>query len=460
MKKFPKIFLVIFLFLSLTNLNSFGFTEKTPSEVPGWILVWQDEFKGNQVDTGKWRVENADLDKNAEWQYYSPDEVYLENGFLVLRSQKRDKEKRNYTSGLVETKDRFTQTYGRFEIRAKLPRGQGIWPAIWLMNAVGKWPPEIDIVEMLGQEPDKVYMTNHFGTYPNNQLEGAPYVGLDFSKDFHTFTLEWEPEELRWYIDGVKRFSTKKNVPNVPFYIILNTAVGGNWPGYPDETTQFPQFHLIDYVAVYQRDIAGTKLLTTSAKDGWIETKPAGPRYKVNSHVEIIARPDIGYKFSSWSGDITGTKNPVKIKMDGHREVIAHFIKDPQGPKLLSRGAAVKASSTEKTGVEPVNVVDGDLSTRWSSQFSDPQWIYIDLGKVSNIRVIRLQWEAAYGKEYKIEISNDALNWKTIKEIKEDSGGTQNIWLKDTQARYVRLYGVSRATEWGYSLWEFEIFGD
>jgi beta-glucanase (GH16 family) len=250
MKKFIIGFLTV---LALFYAISAECRAKKSADIKGWKLVWEDEFENNTIDESKWRVENAALFKNHELQYYAPDDVILKNGFLVLRSQKRSMKGREYTSGLVETQGKFKQAYGRFEIRAKLPKGQGIWPAHWLMNAVGQWPPEIDIMELKGNEPHKIHMTNHYGKWPDNKHEGKDFVGPDFSKNFHTFAIEWEPDEIRWYIDGVKRFSTRKNVPAVPFYIVLNTAVGGDWPGNPDKTTKFPQYHEIDYVRVYSK---------------------------------------------------------------------------------------------------------------------------------------------------------------------------------------------------------------
>ena len=132
---------------------------------------------------------------------------------------------RAYTSGHVDTLGKFKQEYGRFEIRAKLPRGQGIWPALWMLPANREtWPPEIDIVELLGHEPNTIHMTNHFGVWPKNKLEGKDFTGPDFTKDFHVYALEWEPDELRWYVDGDLKHSTRKHIPKEPFYIILNTA--------------------------------------------------------------------------------------------------------------------------------------------------------------------------------------------------------------------------------------------
>ncbi|MCB9850010.1 MAG: family 16 glycosylhydrolase [Phycisphaerales bacterium] len=236
----------------------------------GWDMVWNDEFDGTTIDTSKWRVEDAFLVKNQELQYYAPDDVYLENGNLILRSQARQYwgwdtwnwRWFDYTSGLVETKGHFNRTYGRVEIRAKLPKTQGIWPAHWMLPSSNSWPPELDIMEMLGHEPNTVYTTHHWGNWPNVQSLGSSYEGPDYSAGFHTFALEWFPGRLDWYIDDALVFtSISSGIPNEPFYIILNTAVGGIWPGNPNGTTVFPQYHTIDYVRVYELIGAGAPLV-------------------------------------------------------------------------------------------------------------------------------------------------------------------------------------------------------
>jgi len=218
-----------------------------------WQLIFSDEFDGAAVDTAKWRIENAALVKNNELQYYAPDEVYTQDGSLVLRSRARVYGGRNYTSGLVDTFGKFGVTYGRVEARMKLPRGQGIWPAFWMLPADGAWPPEIDIMEMLGHNPNTVYTTHHWGSWPNVPNYGCSYGGPDYSQDFHTFSVEWLPDRLNWYIDGTLRCFASTPIPNRPMYVILNTAVGGDWPGNPNAQTVFPQYTMIDYVRVYRR---------------------------------------------------------------------------------------------------------------------------------------------------------------------------------------------------------------
>ena len=229
---------------------------RTPagSAAPGpWTLVWSDEFDGHVLNSYKWRAEDAALVKNNEMQYYTPSDVYVHDGVLTLRSQRRRMGGRPYTSGAVDTRRHFAWRYGRFEIRAKLPRGRGLWPAHWLLPVDNVWPPEIDIIELLGHDPHTVLMTNHWGRAATHAWKGETWTGPDFTDDFHVFALEWEPEQLRWYVDGTLRYATKYHVPRRRMYLILNTAVGGDLPGAPDATTVFPQYHDIDYVRIYKR---------------------------------------------------------------------------------------------------------------------------------------------------------------------------------------------------------------
>ena len=448
------------LYVVLSVLAVFAFAEKPPSP-PAWHLVWQDEFDGDVVDESKWRIEDAALVKNNELQYYATDEVYVENGHLVLRSRKRLMGEREYTSGLVETKGRFSQVYGRFEIRARIPRTQGIWPAHWMLPADGTWPPEIDIMESVGQRPNWIVMSLHAGEWPNVDSQSGEHVGPDYSSDFHTYALEWEPGELRWYIDGKKRFSTQDQVPDKPFYLILNTAVGGDLPGQPDETTEFPQHHRIDYVRVYAKEIPDTFFLTAGAQGGRVKLSPQNPenRYPAGSEVTLQATPSIGRSFSHWTGDASGNENPLAVAMNSHKHIVAVFATDLDAPTLLSRGKPITASSRE-THLTPAEfAVDGDLRSRWSSRFSDPQWLMVDLGEVCEIAAFRILWENAFAKQYRLEVSEDGEDWQTVHTERDSQGGVEEILNINASGRYVRLTGEIRATEWGYSLWEFEVYG-
>ncbi len=244
---------------------------------PGWQLVWNDEFDGSSIDSRKWEHEvNAQGGGNNELQYYTarPENSYIENGNLVIRALKETytgpEGTREYTSARLRTKNKGDWKYGRFEIRAKLPFGQGLWPAIWMLPTdwvYGGWAAsgEIDIMELLGQEPNKVYGTLHYGgEWPNNVHTGTSYTlpNGNFSDDFHLFVLEWDTTAFRWYVDGIhyqtqtQWYSSGGAYPapfDQRFHLLLNVAVGGNWPGNPDDSTTFPQTMVIDYVRVYKK---------------------------------------------------------------------------------------------------------------------------------------------------------------------------------------------------------------
>lgn len=257
----------------------------TEPALPGWQLIWNDEFDGpagTLPDPGKWNQETGGEGwGNAEWQYYTgqPENAALTgDGALAITVRAATPEQAQtlrcwygpcrYTSARLLTRDRFTFTYGRAEARIKVPYGQGIWPAFWALGAnIGSvgWPEsgEIDIMENIGREPTTAHGTVHGPGYSGaSGISGAVELpdGTAFADDFHVFAVEWEPGEIRWYLDGNEFFQlTEADLPpggrwvfDQPFFLLLNVAAGGYWPGYPGETTVFPQTMLIDYVRVYQ----------------------------------------------------------------------------------------------------------------------------------------------------------------------------------------------------------------
>ncbi len=232
---------------------------------PGWRLVWHDEFNGPAIDQTKWNFEvNGNGGGNNELQYYTarPQNAYIENGMLVIQALEEDYQGKAYTSARLNTDSKGDWRYGRFEARMLLPYGRGLWPAFWMLPTdwvYGGWPMsgEIDIMEELGDNTQKVYGTIHYGTSTaDHQHTGGSYsiTNGTFAGSFHVFALEWDTTGMRWYVDNVQYFSTLHGQPfDQRFHLLLNVAVGGNWPGSPDLATTFPQLMKVDWVRVYTK---------------------------------------------------------------------------------------------------------------------------------------------------------------------------------------------------------------
>lgn len=224
--------------------------------IPGWRLIWSDEFNGSALNAAKWNAENVAWPYNGELEYYLPGQATVGDSQLNIKAERRNFGGRNYVSARINTSGKFDQQYGRFEARMWVPGGQGYWPAFWLLPSTQAWPPEIDIMETIGSRPNTVYMTHHFGTVQNVQSNGITWDGPNFTTGYHRFAVEWNPTRVDWYVDGVQRFSTTGNFPQEPMYVLLNMAIGGGLPGNPTPSTVFPQSMMVDWVRVYTRDIA------------------------------------------------------------------------------------------------------------------------------------------------------------------------------------------------------------
>jgi beta-glucanase (GH16 family) len=243
-------------------------------------LTWSDEFDGAQLDPEKWFFESGDGSQygipgwgNNELQWYLPDSAALTGGTLIITARQESQNGKEYSSARISTVDRFAFRYGRIEARIRLPSGQGLWPAFWLLpqdNSYGSWAAsgEIDVMEAVNlgaSGGNAVHGTIHYGgEWPNNVSSGNSYlVPTDATTDFHVYALEWDETEMRWYADDIlyamqNSWSTSSaSFPapfDQPFYILLNVAVGGDWPGAPDAATIFPVTMEVDYVRVYSGD--------------------------------------------------------------------------------------------------------------------------------------------------------------------------------------------------------------
>ncbi len=281
--------------------------DREPVEREGWRLVWQDEFDVDGApDPAKWSFDTGFI-RNEELQLYTdrPKNGRVENGHLVIEGRRErvenpaydpdfpqgqwnswmfDRSHADYTAANLVTKGKFEFTYGRIEMRAKLPVGQGMWPAFWTLGSnIGEigWPRcgEIDVMEWVGKEPDFIHGTVHFnapdsalaaGEPLDHKMSGDKIAVEDVTEGFHTYAAEWSPEEIKFFFDGENYFTfdvskadpvgpdgtpqPEANPFRKPHYLLLNLAIGGMWGGPVGEDVEFPQQYVIDYVRVYERD--------------------------------------------------------------------------------------------------------------------------------------------------------------------------------------------------------------
>lgn len=236
-------------------------------------LVWSDEFNGEKLDEHNWNFEIGDgCPKICGWgnnqlQYYTRENTRVAEGILTITAREESRNGYDYTSSRIQSYGKRMFRFGRIDIRAKLPRGQGIWPALWMLGAnryTAGWPAcgEIDIIELAGNKPEEIQGAIHFKT-TDGRGSSKDFFTLPegaFSDHFHLFSLIWEKDRIEWLVDGVKFHEVNREAVeaeaypfNEEFYFILNVAVGGNWrAGNPDATTEFPQVMEVDYVRVFQ----------------------------------------------------------------------------------------------------------------------------------------------------------------------------------------------------------------
>ena len=245
-----------------------------PSESNEWALVFDETFEGSEPDDHRW-TDCYWWDKggctnlgNAELQWYRPDNIIVRDGVLVLEAREEPTRTSEgefaYTSGLISTgrtnaeearEDRFAFTYGYVEVRARVPRGAGLWPAMWLLPSDHEPRPEIDIMEVLGHATNVLELHYHFSVNGLDRTLGRDRTVEDLSTGWHVFALDWSPQALVWYLDGEEewRIVDPSIIPVEPMYLLINLAVGGRWAGPPDEYTTFPARFEIDHARIWQR---------------------------------------------------------------------------------------------------------------------------------------------------------------------------------------------------------------
>jgi beta-glucanase (GH16 family) len=246
----------------------------SPETYEGYTLIWQDEFNGTGIDPSYWNFDIGDGCPNLcgwgnnELQYYLAENAWVANQYLTIEAREQQYAIRNYTSAKLTTKGRFSFRYGRVDIRALLPYGQGLWPALWMLgndiDQVG-WPRcgEIDIMEMIGgsNRENTCYGTIHWhdgnghASYGGSRTQSSE----SFAEAYHVFSIIWDENKIRWFVDNefyheVTITDSQQTEFHQEFWLILNVAVGGNWPGNPDATTTFPQQMRVDYVRVFREE--------------------------------------------------------------------------------------------------------------------------------------------------------------------------------------------------------------
>ena len=241
---------------------------KTPTSYQNLTLVWADEFDGTSLNDKYWnyKIGNNNGWGNNELQYYKKDNTTVKDGYLTIEARVESNGASSYTSSRLTTQDKFNVKYGRVDIRALLPKGQGIWPALWMLGKNIKqvsWPKcgEIDIMELVGgtDKDNVVYGTAHW----DNNNSHAQYGGNTklasgtFADEFHVFSIVWDAKKIVWYVDD-KQFHIIDTTPaglsefQEDYFLLLNLAIGGDWPGKPNSATVFPQQMKVDYIRVFQ----------------------------------------------------------------------------------------------------------------------------------------------------------------------------------------------------------------
>jgi beta-glucanase (GH16 family) len=421
---------------AITAATTTAEADAAPAPPPGFTTVWSDDFDGaagTPLDTGVWRYDVGPGSSfgtgEIEDMTNSTANVFHDGaGHLVLRAlHSGTNPTSGWTSGRVETQaDGFgAQAGGVVRMQASIQQpnvttanGAGYWPAFWMLGSTLRtgtgWPTsgEVDILEDINGR-SSVFGTLHCGVSPGGPCNESTGIGSGeracsgCQTGYHDYAVEIDrstsPEQIRWYLDGNNYFTVKANQVDAttwanavdhPFFIIYDLAMGG---GFPDAFGGGPN----------ASTVSGGQMNVD-----WVAVYNKGP--------------------GSGGGGGSGTP--------------------------LSQGKTATASSTENAGTPASAAVDGNTGTRWSSAFSDPQSLQVDLGATHTINKVTLNWEAAYAKAFQIQTSTNGTSWTTIYSTTTGTGGVQNLTVSGS-GRYVRMNGTQRATQYGYSLWEFQVYG-
>ncbi len=269
--------LALLLALGLLAASSVAGPSRAPSSPrTPWVLTFDDEFNGTTLDASKWAASTGPQDAHDQpIQYFLPEDVTVQDGYLRIRSEQRRYAGYDYTSGELRSQGLFAQKYGRYEVRCRFPQTPGTWSAAYLLPASGRWPPEIDITEHVGVDDDTVYLTNHWGhNLGDHEFDSQRWYGPPGgTAAWHVYTAEWEPGTVRWFIDGRPAASFRGEVAAEPMYLRLNTAIGGYFAREP-APGPWPQDFDVDYVRVWRRADQSPPVVGAAA---WARAYPPAP---------------------------------------------------------------------------------------------------------------------------------------------------------------------------------------
>jgi len=436
---------------------------------------------------------------NSEWQRYLPinsknHAISTNDLELTALPNLGGVQSGGISSGEITTKETFLPSVGKtyaFQIRAKIPKAIGGWPAFWMYakDGAGATASEIDVFEFFYSANQNTY---DWTGYDHGDGVGADYLniknnqwvwhpGFDFAADYHTYTLIWKKGDIQKWVDStmVKGTYFEWIGTSAP-QILLNLAMGGSINSNPI-AADFPVKFKIDYLKIYIKDESTSGVdnqapsIPSTLKSTYITQKSCILSWQastdnagVTGYEVFIDGKSIGITastFFSVKGLSCGVTYSLTVRAkdaagnwsDQSSSIDTHTIGCNITNIALNKSTTV--SSTEAVLYKASFVNDGDATTRWSSLYADPQWVRIDLGATCTINGVSLIWEAAFGKAYQIQVSDDDATWSDIYSTTSSDGGSDDISGLTASGRYIRMYGTARNTPYGYSLFEFAVYG-